>query len=517
MATRKKSDESKDKKKKKKKSSAGETKAEKKAKSDKTSSGTKKAAKKAKKSATKTASGTKKASKAGRRAPSKAGTKAPAAPAPTRTRPTSHRTRRAVIVGGLRTPFVKAFGKFLPLDTIALGDAATAALLERTSVPRDVIDGIIWGGVILPSAAPNVGREIALDLELPPSVQGMTVTRACASGLQAVTTAAAAIERGDADVMIAGGSDSTSNAEVKLPQKVVHAMAPLAFGKAKGPRDYLQVLAQLTPITEILPKMPKIAERTTGEVMGESAEKMAKRNGITREAQDALAARSHSRAAAAIASGRFDREIAPVHVPGGKVVYTDDIVRDDTSEAKLSKLRPVFAKDGTVTAGNASPLTDGAAAVLLMSEEAAEKLGMEPLATLTSWAYVGVDPRDQLLIGPALAMPKALDRAGLTLDEMELVDLHEAFAAQVLSVTKALASDGFAKERLGRDKAVGAIDDAILNVHGGSIAIGHPFGATGARMVTTMANELHERGAKRAILGLCAAGGLGAAAVMERV
>ncbi|MGB5694199.1 MAG: acetyl-CoA C-acyltransferase [Polyangiales bacterium] len=424
--------------------------------------------------------------------------------------------QRAVIVYGVRTPFVKAFGSFLKLDSIDLADLAVKALLERTDLPHDEIDSIVWGGVILPSLAPNIAREIALDLRLPASVEGMTCTRACASGLQAVTLAAAAIERGEADVVIAGGSDSTSNAPLNLPQKVVHALAPLAFGKAATPADYLGVLSQMVPITEILPKMPKIAERTTGEVMGESAESMARRNEISREDQDRFAERSHHRAAEAIASGRFDAEVAPVQTPDGWV-HADNIVRGDTSLEKLSKLRPVFAKDGTVTAGNASPLTDGAAAVLLMSEDKARALGYEPLAAFRSWAYVGVDPADQLLIGPALAMPKALDRAGMQLKDMGLVDMHEAFAAQVLSVTKALASKGFAEVRLGRSKAVGEIDDASFNIYGGSLSIGHPFGATGARMVTTMANELARTNKETALLGICAAGGLGAAAVLEAV
>jgi acetyl-CoA acyltransferase len=431
--------------------------------------------------------------------------------------------RRAVIVGGVRTPFVKAFGQLMKVDTIGLGVAATSALLERTGLPRKELDAIIWGGVILPGLAPNVAREIALDLRLPASVEGMTVTRACASGLQAVTTAAAAIERGDADVIIAGGSDSTSNAEIKLPQKVVHAMAPLAFGKAT-PADYIGVLGQLWPLGEILPRQPKIAERTTGEVMGESADKMARRNEISRQAQDEFALRSHRRAAAAIAKGRFADEVAPVktqegHEGSSQVVHNDNLVRADTSLEKLAKLRPVFAsedKGGTVTAGNASPLTDGAAAVLLMSEEKAKALGLTPKAALRSWSYVGVDPADQLLLGPALAMPKALDRAGLTLADMDLVDMHEAFAAQVLSVLKCLGSRAFAEKRLGRSDAVGEVDVARLNVHGGSIALGHPFGATGARMVTTMANELFASGKEYALLGICAAGGLGAAAVLER-
>ncbi len=424
--------------------------------------------------------------------------------------------QRAVIVTGVRTPFVKAFGKFLKLDSIDLADIAVKSLLEQTDLPHEEIDSIVWGGVILPSLAPNIAREVALDLHLPASVEGMTCTRACASGLQAVTLAAAAIERGEADVVIAGGSDSTSNAPLNLPQKVVHALAPLAFGKAATPADYLGVLSQMMPITEILPKMPKIAERTTGEVMGESAEAMARRNEITREAQDRFAERSHHRAAEAIASGRFDDEVTAVETPGGWV-HTDNLVRGDTSFEKLSKLRPVFSKDGTVTAGNASPLTDGAAAVLLMSEDKARALGYKPLAALRSWAYVGVDPADQLLIGPALAMPNALDRAGMELKDMSFVDMHEAFAAQVLSVTKALASKGFAEVRLGKNKAVGEIDDDTFNIYGGSLSIGHPFGATGARMVTTMANELARSGKETALLGICAAGGLGAAAVLEAV
>ncbi|MBT8470789.1 MAG: acetyl-CoA C-acyltransferase [Myxococcales bacterium] len=424
--------------------------------------------------------------------------------------------QRAVIVAGVRTPFVKAFGKFLKLDSIDLGDIAVRSLLERTDIPHQEIDSIVWGGVIFPSHAPNIAREIALDLRLPPGVEGMTCTRACASGLQAVTLAAAAIERGEADVVIAGGSDSTSNAPLNLPQKAVHALAPLAFGKAATPADYLGVLAQMMPINEILPKMPKIAERTTGEVMGESAESMARRNEISREAQDRFAERSHHRAAEAIASGRFNDEVTAVEAPDGWV-HADNIVRGDTSVEKLSKLRPVFAKDGTVTAGNASPLTDGAAAVLLMSEDKARALGYKPLAAFRSWSYVGVDPADQLLIGPALAMPKALDRARMKLKDIDLVDMHEAFAAQVLSVTKALASKGFADVRLGKNEAVGEIDEDSFNIHGGSLSIGHPFGATGARMVTTVANELANGGRETALLGICAAGGLGAAAVLEAV
>lgn len=423
---------------------------------------------------------------------------------------------RAVIVGGARTPFVRAFAEYTQIDTIALGVAAVRGALERLSLPHDAIDSVVWGGVILPVAAPNVGREIALDLGLPRSVEAMTVTRACATGLQAITTAVSAIERGDADVVIAGGSDSTSNAPLVMPQSLVHKVAPVALSSKSGPRDYLRALAGLSPRRDLLPRQPRIAERTTGQVMGEAAEEMAERNGISRAEQDAFAVTSHHRAAAAVQSGRFEGELVPVDGKDGPV-YTDTIVRGDTSIEKLAKLRPAFKKGGTLTAGNSSALTDGAAAVVLMSEDKAKALGYTPLAAFRSWSYVGVDPADQLLIGPALAMPRALGRAGMLLEDVDLVDMHEAFAAQVLSVLKAMASDAFCQERLGLDRAVGQVDPEKLNVHGGSVALGHPFGATGARMVLTMANELAANGKSTALLGICAAGGLGAGAVLEAV
>jgi len=431
--------------------------------------------------------------------------------------------RRAVVVGGVRTPFVKAFAELMKLDTIALGAAAMRGLLERYPIARRDIDAVVWSGVILPSIWPNIGREIALEIGLDPAIEAMTVTRACASSLQAVTTAAAMIERGEADVVIAGGSDSTSNAEVKLPQKLVHAAAPLMFGK-RTPGDVLGALSKLMPLGELLPRAPKVVERTTGKLMGEAAEDMARRNEISRAEQDRFALRSHQRAAAAIASGRLAREVAPVAVRGSgedegeaRWVHTDTIVRADTSLEKLARLKPAFARGaaGTVTAGNSSPLTDGAAAVLLMSEEKASALGVVALARVAAWSYVGVDPADQLLIGPALAMPRVLDESGRDLGDIDLVDMHEAFAAQVLSVLRALESGSFARERLGRARPVGIVDPARLNVHGGSLAFGHPFAATGARMVTTMAHELHESGKEAALLGICAQGGLGAAALLE--
>jgi acetyl-CoA acyltransferase len=426
-------------------------------------------------------------------------------------------TRRAVIVAGVRTPFVRAFSEYTRMDTIALGAATVRALLASTGLSPREVQSLVWGGVILPNGAPNVGREIALDLKLPPEAEAMTVTRACASGLQAITLAAAAIERGEADVVVAGGSDSTSNATIGLPPSFIQKVGKVATNSKSGAMDYLRVLSTLSPTRDLLPRQPAIRERSTGELMGEAAERMAERMQVTREAQDQFAVESHHKAAAGFANGLLTPEVFTVETPDGQRVHADTIVRADTSLEKLAKLRPAFKKGGTLTAANSSALTDGAAGVLLMSEAKARALGMTPLAALKSWAYVGVDPADMLLMGPALAMPLALQRAGLELRDVDLVDIHEAFAAQVLSVLKMLGSDAFARQRLSRDRAVGEVDPARLNVFGGSVALGHPFGATGARMVTTMARELHRRGAGTAVLGICAAGGLGAAAVLEAV
>lgn len=426
--------------------------------------------------------------------------------------------RRAVIVAGVRTPFVRAFSEYTRLDTIALGAITVRALLDKTGLDPALLESIIWGGVVLPNGAPNVGREIGLDLHLPPEIEACTVTRACASGLQAITNAVAAIERGEYNIAIAGGSESTSNATIAMPPTFIQKVGKVATSGKSGPMDYLRVLGSLSPARDLLPSQPAIRERSTGELMGEACERMAERLEISREAQDIFAVTSHHRAAAGFASGWLSEEVISVSTPEGAKVHADTIVRADTSLEKMAKLKPAFRKGGTLTAANSSALTDGAAAVLIMSEERARQLGLTPLAAFKSWSYVGVDPADLLLMGPAIAMPKALQRAGLELRDMDRVEIHEAFAAQVLSVVKLLESDAFARTRLGRDAAVGTVDPAKLNVYGGSVALGHPFGATGVRMVTTMARELNRLGSgSTAVLGICAAGGLGAAAVMEAV
>ena len=433
------------------------------------------------------------------------------------TKASKTKTRRAVVVGGIRTPFLRAFTDFTRLSSYQLGTAAVRGLLEKYPVKWSEIDSLIWGAVIVGGSTVNVGREIVLEVGLPPTTEAYTVSRACTSGLLSTTLGIAAIERGEADVIIAGGSDSTSNAEVTMPPSFVHKAAPVVMSKKSTAKDYLKLVRKLNFKKDLIPRQPSIKERTTGELMGQSCEKMAGRNEIPREEQDALAVQSHQRAAKAVENGRLADEIVPVKTPDGKTIYADNIIRGDINAEKLAKLRPAFAKDGTLTAANSSALTDGASAVLIMSEEKAAEAGLKPLAVFRGWSYDAVDPADQLLLGPAISMPRALQNAGMTLKQMDLIDIHEAFAAQVLSVLKVLKSDQFAKERLGLDKAFGDIAAESINIHGGSLAFGHPFGATGARMVTTMANELATTKNKTALLGICAQGGQSAGAVMEAV
>jgi len=425
--------------------------------------------------------------------------------------------REAVIIGGVRTPFLKAFDAFTTMNTIDLGSAVVKALLEKFPIAHKEIDSFVWGGVILPSATVNIGREIIFDLNLPPTIEATTITRVCTTGLKAITIAASEIERGDADVIIAGGSDSTSNAEVIMPHSLVHKAAPTVLSAKSSIKDYFRLIFNINPVKDLIPSRPSIKERITGELMGESCEKMAKRNAISREEQDKYALQSHLRASKAIESSRFADEIATIKTKEGKFVYVDNIVRGDTSLKKLSKLKPAFDKNGTLTAGNSSSLTDGAAAVLMMNKEKAVSLGLKPLVKFRSWSYGANDPADQLLIGPAFSIPDAVKKAGMTIEDIDLIDIHEAFAAQVLTVLKMLNNDQFGIKRLGLNKRFANIKPEEINIHGGSIALGHPFAATGVRMIITMANELKLKGKANALLGICGAGGLSAGAVIESV
>ncbi|MEW6277949.1 MAG: acetyl-CoA C-acyltransferase, partial [Candidatus Eremiobacterota bacterium] len=320
---------------------------------------------------------------------------------------------------------------------------------------------------------------------------------------------------GEYECVVVGGVESMSNVPVPYSKGAIDSL--MAFSKARSVGSRMKALAGLN-MKDLIPSAPSIAEAATGKSMGQHAEMMARKNGISREEQDLFALASQQHASEAWESGKYAEEVCTVWPkPRFHPVQRDNFVRQDTSLEALARLAPAFdRKYGTLTAGNSSGLTDGAAALLVMSEQKAQELGYEPLAYLKSWATASLDPDDQLLMGPALAIPQALDKAGLKLAEIDLMEMHEAFAAQVLSVLKALECPVFAKERLGRDEPVGSVDPSRLNVNGGSIALGHPFGATGARMLITAAHELQRRNLKTACLSLCAAGGLGTAVILER-
>jgi acetyl-CoA acyltransferase len=423
--------------------------------------------------------------------------------------------RRVAIVAGVRTPFAKAGTAFKSISAIDLGKLCVAELLQRTNLDGKEVQALVFGTVIPSVLAPNIAREVSLLPLLPKGVQAFSVSRACASANQAITDAADQIALGQLDVAIAGGSESLSNIPIMHSQGFAEAL--VLASKARSLPARLKALSRIRP-RDLVPVTPAIAEPSTGETMGQSAEKMAKLNAIAREEQDHFALRSHRLAAAGTADGRLTAEIMPVYVPPrfDSVLTSDNGIREDTSYEQLAALKPVFDKKyGTVTAGNSSPLTDGGACILLMSEEKAKSLGYPPLGIIRSYAYAALDPGEQLLQAPVLAAPVALKRAGLTLKDIDLIEMHEAFAAQVLSNLKGFESKWWA-ERAGFSQPVGEVDRARLNVMGGSIAIGHPFGATGARITTTLLNELRRRDGQFGLMTVCAAGGMGFAMVVER-
>jgi acetyl-CoA acyltransferase len=423
--------------------------------------------------------------------------------------------RRVAIIDGCRTPFAKSGTDFRNVTAVELGKASVRELIARTELDVERIDHLVYGTVVQSVQEPNIAREVSLGSGIPPRVPSFTVGRACASSNQAITSAAEQIALGMADVVVAGGAESLTDVPILFSKEMREAL--VRASKARSLPDRLRAFATIRP-RHLAPIAPAIAEPTTGLTMGESAEKMAKENGISREEQDRWALRSHQLAAAATEDGRLTREIAPFYVPPKyeQVVQSDNGIRADTSLEKLSTLKPVFDRRyGSVTAGNASPLTDGASAVLLMSEERAKELGHAPLGFIRSYAYAALDPGDQLLQGPVYAAPTAFDRAGLTMKDIGLLEVHEAFAAQVLSNLQWFDSDRVAKERLGRDRAIGLPPEDRINVMGGSIAIGHPFGATGGRLTVTLLNEMRRRGEQFGMISVCAAGAMGFVMIVE--
>jgi acetyl-CoA acyltransferase len=424
--------------------------------------------------------------------------------------------RRVAIVDGLRTPFAKSGTVLRNASTLDLASAVVAELVARTGIDAATVDQIVYGTVVADIAAPNIAREIVLAGPFPQTVDAFSVSRACATSTQSFVSGAQSILLGDADIVIAGGADSLSRPPITYSDRFVEIL--MEANAAKDMPSKVKAFSKVRP-KDLAPNPPAIAERSTGKTMGHSAEDMAKENGITREAQDEFAVRSHAKAIEAWEAGIFDQEVMPFPLAPKytETVEQDNIPRTDSTTEKLAGLRPVFDKKyGSVTAANASPLTDGASALMLMDESVADVLGYEPKAFLKSYAFAAIDPNWQLLMGPAFAAPLALDKAGMALGDIDVIDMHEAFAAQVLSNIQAFESDAFAEKYLGRDKAIGEIDMDNFNLYGGSISIGHPFAATGARQIMTMANELERRGGGTALVTQCAAGGLGAAVILER-
>jgi acetyl-CoA acyltransferase len=422
---------------------------------------------------------------------------------------------KTAIIDGSRTAFARSGTAFADLSAIELGKVAVRDALARSGLTGEAVDHLVYGTVVHDPQAPNIAREVGLAV-LPKTVPAVSVSRACASANQAITDAVQMIEMGHADVVIAGGAESLSHVPITVSDKLSKSLVRAAKGKTLG-----QKLAAFAPVRprDLIPVQPAIAEPTTGETMGASAERMAKENGISREDQDAWALRSHQLAAAGTEDGRLTAEIAPTYVPPGfeEVVLRDNGIRSDTSLAKLARLRPVFdRRHGSVTAGNASPLTDGASALVLINGDRATAEGIAPLGWVRSWAWSAVDPAGQLLQGPAYAAPVALDRAGLSMRDIGLMEMHEAFASQVLSNLQGFSSREFARKELGRDEAIGHPDLDRINVMGGSIAIGHPFAATGGRLTITLLNEMARRDVQFGLITVCAAGGLGFAMVVER-
>ena len=421
---------------------------------------------------------------------------------------------RIAIVAGLRTPFAKMATYFHGVPAVDLGKMVVNELLIRNAVDPKLVDQLVYGQVVQMPEAPNIAREIVLGTGMNVHTDAYSVSRACATSFQSTVNIAESMMAGTVEVGVAGGADSTSVSPIGVSKKLARALVDLQKTKTLGQK--WAVLKRLG-LKDLLPVPPAVAEYSTGLSMGQTAEQMAKTHGITREAQDELAHRSHTLAAQSWQEGKLASEVMTAYAePFKGALEQDNNIRFDSKLEGYAKLRPVFdRKYGSVTAANATPLTDGASAVLMMTESKAKALGYTPLGYIKSYAFAAIDVWEDMLMGPSYASPIALERAGMTLNDLTLIEMHEAFAAQTLANVKMFASDKFAQEKLGRSKATGEIDMDKFNVMGSSIAYGHPFAATGTRMITQMLNELDRRGGGTGLITACAAGGLGAAMILE--
>lgn len=432
----------------------------------------------------------------------------------TQTRLTTGSGERIAIVSGLRTPFAKQATAYHGLPAVDLGKMVVNELIKKHDLDPKVIDQLVFGQVVQMPEAPNIAREIVLGTGMNVHTDAYSVSRACATSFQSTVNVAESIMAGVVDVGIAGGADSSSVAPIGVSKKLAKTLLDLSKAKTFGQK--FNLVRQLG-LKDLLPVPPAVAEYSTGLSMGQTAEQMAKSHGITREAQDELAHRSHTLATESWQQGKLADEVMTAHPePYKQFIEKDNCIRENSVLDGYAKLKPVFdRKHGSVTAANSTPLTDGAAAVLLMREGRAKELGYEPLGYIRSYGFSAIDVWQDMLMGPSYATPIALKRAGMTLADLDLVEMHEAFAAQTLANVKMFASRKFAREQLGQDQAIGEIDMTKFNVMGGSLAYGHPFAATGARLITQTLNELKRRGGGVGLTTACAAGGLGAAMIVE--
>lgn len=421
---------------------------------------------------------------------------------------------RIAIVSGLRLPFAKQSTAYQGVAAVDLGKAVVAELLVRSDLDNQLIEQLVFGQVVQMPEAPNIAREIVLGTGMSVSTDAYSVSRACATSFQAIVNVAQSMMVGDITVGVAGGADSSSVLPIGVSKKLAATL--LALSKAKSVGQKLSLIAKLR-LKDLMPVAPGVAEYSTGLRMGDTAEQMAKSYHITREQQDELAHRSHVLAAKAWDGGLLNDEVMTAYLPPFKHAFSqDNNVRGNSVLSSYAKLKPAFdRKYGSVTAANSTPLTDGAAAVLMMTESRAKALGYTPLGYIRSYAFSAIDVWEDMLLGPSYATPIALKRAGLSLQDLTLIDMHEAFAAQTLANIKMFGSRQFAQDKLGLTQAIGEIDMDKFNVLGGSIAYGHPFAATGARMVTQTLNELRRRGGGFGLTTACAAGGLGVAMILE--
>jgi acetyl-CoA C-acetyltransferase/acetyl-CoA acyltransferase len=419
-----------------------------------------------------------------------------------------------VVLGGVRTPFCRAGTDLASLDATALGRAAVTALFAKTGFDPALVDETIFGNIAQPADSPNIARVIALRSGIPQDKPAMTVQRNCASGLQALATAWEKLATGQGEVFVVGGVESMSRMPLQFRHQAALKFAALA--RSRGISSKLRALAsfRLADFAPVVTLRLGLTDPVAELNMGETAELLAREFKIPRETQDAFAVRSHLCAKAS--RDWLNEEIAPVFVTGKvpKAVTTDNGIREDSSLAKLAKLPTIFDPViGTVTAGNSSQISDGAVALLVCSERRAEMLGMKPLGRLVSTAWTGCDPA-RMGLGPVKAIALALRNAGWKLDDADIVEINEAFAAQTLAVLKCM-KDRDSARRAGLEEPLGELDHARLNHQGGAIALGHPVGATGARLVLTALRQLERNHQKRAVVSLCIGGGQGGAVCLE--